>query len=125
MPITITSDQRDALYEEIRIRIVGIDAVWLAISREDFKAAERLGREFSDALIFVVDDLGFGKGTGEKIELKTPPDVVRRVLTRIEALAKTERQGQEKKRAETEGSVAEARFAEETCKTLLAALEAG
>jgi hypothetical protein len=73
--------------------------------------AERLGRELSDAPCFVVDDLGLGKGTGEEIEPKTQPDVVRRVLTCIGALARAAKQGQETKREETVSSVAEARFA--------------
>lgn len=124
MSITITPDQRDALYGEIVARLPGIDAVWLAVFRGEFKTAERLGREFSDALRFVVDDLGFGEGPGEVIKLKTPPDVLRRVLAYIEALASTEKRGQEEKREEVKGAVAEARFAEATCEALLAAVEA-
>ena len=124
MPITLTPVQRDALYGEIVTRLAGIDAVWLAVSRKEFKAAERLAREFSDALRFVVEDLGFGEGSGEAIKLKTPPDVLRRVLTQIGAAAKVDKQGQEEKRAESESSVAEAELTETTCKSLLTALGA-
>jgi hypothetical protein len=124
MSITITPEQRDALYGEIVTRLAGIDAVWLAVSREEFKAAERLGREFSDALRFIVEDLSFGEGSGKAIKLKTPPDVLRRVLIQIGAAAKIEKQGQEEKRAESKNSVAEAELTETTCQLLLTALEA-
>lgn len=57
MSLTITAEQRDALYEHIYIRLSGIEAVWFAVSAGDYEKAESLGREFSDALLLVLDDL--------------------------------------------------------------------
>lgn len=125
MAITVTPEQRDALYEEIVIRLSGIDAVWLATRAADFAAAERLGREYSDNLRLVLDDLGFGDGTGEPVELRTPSDVLRRVLERLARRAQAQRQAEEKERAEREDSVARSAFVEETCQQLLGALDAG
>jgi hypothetical protein len=80
--ITITSEQRDALYGQILGRLSAIGDVWHAVVAKNWAAAERLGREFSDDLRLVLDDLGWDDGPGgETIELTTPPDVLRRVFT--------------------------------------------
>jgi hypothetical protein len=82
--ITITSEQRDALYGQILDRLSAIGDVWHAVAAKNWAAAERLGREFSDDLRLVLDDLGWGDGPGgETIELTTPPDVLRRVFTQL------------------------------------------
>jgi hypothetical protein len=82
--ITITSAQRDALYGQILDRLSGIGDVWHAVAAKNWAAAERLGREFSDDLRLVLDDLGWDDGpSGETIELTTPPDVLRRVFTQL------------------------------------------
>jgi hypothetical protein len=36
--------------------------VWLAVSHKNYDAADRLGREYSDDLRLVLDDLGWGEG---------------------------------------------------------------
>lgn len=56
MSITITAAQRDAIYDEVLIHLSGIEGLWLAIEREDYATADRLGREFAD-LTLVLDDL--------------------------------------------------------------------
>jgi hypothetical protein len=84
MALTITAEQRDALYDQILDRLGGIDDVRIVVQNDDFEAAERLGREYSDDLRLVLDDLGFGEGTGEAVELTSPPDVLTRVLTRMD-----------------------------------------
>lgn len=123
MGLTITASQRDALYEEILNRLGGIEAVWYATKDEDHETATRLGWEFSDLLRFVVEDLGFGPGTGETIGLSTPVDVLRRVLKRLDYLGKESRQTEEAKRAEAEEGEAESKFLERTCQDLLKALD--
>jgi hypothetical protein len=58
MSLAITSRQRDALYDRILDRLSGIGDVWLAVCAENYGAAERLGREYSDDLGLVLDDPG-------------------------------------------------------------------
>lgn len=100
MSVRISAAERDALYEQIYVRLSGIDAVWLSASAGDFEAADRLGREYRDELRLLIDDLGWGEGNGESIELTTPPDVLHRVLTRLRGLAEAQRAQEQQERAE-------------------------
>lgn len=100
MSVRISAAERDALYEQIYVRLSGIDAVWLAAAAGDFEEAERLGRELCDELRLLMDDLGWGEGSGESIELTTPPDVLERVLTRLRGLAEAQRTEEQRERAE-------------------------
>jgi hypothetical protein len=73
--VTISHAQRDAVYDRILDRLSGIEDIWLAASGERYETADRLGREYSDELRLVLDDLGWGDGPGvEAIELTTEPD---------------------------------------------------
>jgi hypothetical protein len=75
---TISSAQRDALYDQILDKLSGIGDVWLAVSAQDYVAADRLGRAYSDDLRLVLDDLGWDDGPPlAAIELTTPSDVLR------------------------------------------------
>ncbi len=107
MSIRISAAERDALYEQIFARLSGIDEVWMAAEAGDFAQADRVAREFSDHLRLILDDLGWGEGNDEALELTSPPDVLRRVCTRIrgkaeelqevEAEERTERQVREER----------------------------
>jgi len=105
--VRITAAERDALYEQIHVRLSGIDAVWLAVEAKDYEEAKQLAREFSDDLRLVLDDLGWGEGSGEALELVTPRDVLRRVFTRMHGEAKRQRVLEEEER--TEGRLREER----------------
>jgi hypothetical protein len=118
-PLTITPEQRDALYEQILDRLSGIGDVWLAVCSENFDAAERLGREYSDDLRLVLDDLGFGDGSGEMIELTTPPDVLQRVLSRLHDLAVEQDRAEADERAEAEDYRTRNRLVRDTCRRVL------
>lgn len=80
--ITITAAQRDALYDQILARLSGASDLWMLIRTEQFAEADRLGRAISDDLRLILDDLGWGDGGGEEVRLTTPPDVLRRALSR-------------------------------------------
>ena len=80
MSITITGRQREMLYAVLVDRLPGIDDVWLAVQSKDWDKAQQLGREFSDLLRLLVDDLGWGEGREEPVELTTPPDVLQRAI---------------------------------------------
>lgn len=120
---TITSEQRDALHGQIFDRLSGIGDVWLAVCARDYRAAERLGREYSDDLRLLLDDLGFGEGPSGSIGLTTPPDLLRRALPRLRDAAVSHS-------ASLEGELAEAREAQErdrlvaeACRSVLAGLD--
>jgi hypothetical protein len=36
MPITITAEQRDALYDDVLTHLSGLDGLWQAINAEDY-----------------------------------------------------------------------------------------
>lgn len=87
MTLTLTSLQRDLLYDQLLDRLSGIGDVWLAIDAEDFERADRLGREFIEDLTLISDDLGWGEGNRDPVELTTPPEILRRALSRHSDLA--------------------------------------
>ena len=87
MSLTITAPQRGALYDQILDRLSGIGDIEVAIQAENYDDAERIGREYSDDLRLLLDDLGIGDGDGEPVELTTDPEVLRRVLPRLRRLA--------------------------------------
>ena len=120
MGVTITVEQRDALYDRILDRLSGIGDVWLAANSQDFTAAERLGREYSDELRLVLDDLGWGDSpeTGP-IELESSPDVLRRVFARLRDTAATEREAQATSWAESRNLEERNRLIGEACVTVL------
>ena len=98
--ITISAAERDLLYDRILIHLSGIESVWLAAHHRDYATAERLGRRYSDELLIVLDDLGWGETRGdEPIVLTSPPDLIRRVIKSlrevVEAEDADERKGRE------------------------------
>jgi hypothetical protein len=126
MSVTISHAQRDAVYDQILGRLSGIDDIWLAASTEKFETADRLGREYSDELRLIVDDLGWGGGPGvEIVELNTPPDVLRRVFGRLHDTAADERAHRQARGVEGREDEERIRVVEEACRTVLARLDEG
>jgi hypothetical protein len=121
--LTITAEQRDVLYEEIVIRLSGIDGVWLAVKERDFEAARRLTREFS-GLLTLLDDLGFGERAGEAVELTAPPDILRRAFERLREIAKSQSAKEERERTEAQKAGAQNELVLETCQSAIASLDA-
>lgn len=128
MTIAITATQRDALYDEVLTHLSGIDGLWLAIEREDFATADRLGREFSDDLTLVLEDLGWGDQStdaSQAVELTTQTDVLRRVLPQLRARAArhVDTEDEAIKRLRKERS--RAQLVMDTCDEVLAAVGEG
>lgn len=120
MAVTITADQRDALYDRILDRLSGIGDVWLAADSEDFATADRLGREYSDELRLVLDDLGWGDGPeGGSIELESSPQVLRRVFARLRDTSASERAAQATSWAESRKLDERNRLVSEACAHVL------
>jgi hypothetical protein len=122
MALTITAEQRDALYGQILDRLGGIDDVRVVAQGGDFEAAERLGREHSDNLRLVLDDLGWGDGTGGAVELTTPPDVLVRTLTRLRDNAGSHAASIEEQQREERAMQCRNRLVMEACRQVLAGL---
>lgn len=123
MSVRITAAERDALYEQIVVRLSGIDEVWMAVEAEDYAQAERVGREFSDDLRLIVDDLGWGAGSSEALELASPPDVLQRVCTRLRGRAEAQRETEEEERAQSRQREEQTQRVLETCRRVLGELD--
>jgi len=123
MTLTITAQQRDALYDHIFDRLSGIGDVWTAVSKKDYEAADRLAREFSDRLQLVYSDLGWGEGTGEPVELTAPPDVLRRLFTRLRDLTGSHAASVEREQREARELEARNRLVLEACRQVLDGLD--
>jgi hypothetical protein len=120
MRITISAEQRDALYDQILDRLTGIGDIEIAIQAEQFETAERLSQEFSDDLQLLVNDLGFGAGLGsEPTELASPPEVLRRALPRLRDLAAGYSASQEAELAELRLIADRSRLIDEACVRVL------
>jgi hypothetical protein len=123
MSLTVTAAQRDALYDQVFDQLSGIGDVWLAASTENYEVATRLGREYSDDLRLVLDDLGWGEGSSGTIELTTPPDVLRRTLIRLRDAAASLDANQQDERAEVREAEERNRLVMEACRRVLTSLD--
>jgi hypothetical protein len=86
MSITISAEERDALYDRIVLRLNGIGDVHTVVQQENWEAAQRLGTEFSDLLRLVYTDLEWGEGERRERTLNTPADVLARAAQALERL---------------------------------------
>jgi hypothetical protein len=120
-PLRLNRDQRNALYVSITARLTGIDEVYAAIEAEDWVAAERLVSEFADYLR-LIPALGWGED-GTATTLTAPPDVVRRVMERLQERAVVEEQDDAKERHELAQLARGNQLLQETCSQLLGALD--
>jgi hypothetical protein len=121
----ISAAHRDAQYEQIVERLSGIGDVWLSVCSGNFEAARRLGMEYSDELRLVSEDLGWGRGPGRSIDLTTPPDVLRRVFSRMRDIAASQRASEEPEWIEARDLEERNRLVTEACQQVLAGLEGG
>ncbi len=124
MTIVITGKQRDALYEQLVIRLSGIGDELLAALGADYQAADRLGREYSEDLRLILDDLGWGEGRRGEVPLTTPPEILRRVLGRIRNVAIVAGNQAGEEQAEAEKRERHHAFVRQTCEDVLARLGA-
>jgi hypothetical protein len=123
MSLTVTAAQRDALYDQILDRLSGIGDIEVAIQAENYDDAERIGREYSDDLRLLLDDLGIGDGNGEPVELTAPPAVLRRVLPRLRQLALDYTAALKPEMVEVQEVSERNRLVSEACESVLADLD--
>ena len=93
---TITAAQQDALRDQVLDRLSGVGDIELAVRSGDYSTAKRVGREYSDDLLLLLNDLELGRKDGDgddedqgkkPVSLTTPPEVLRRVLPRLQESA--------------------------------------
>ncbi len=124
MSLTITAEQRNLLYDDILEHLGGIGDIDLALRQKDFETARRLGLTFSDELRLTSEDLGWGEeAPAEIIELKTPPDVLRRALTRLRDMALALDASEEAERVELRENAERNHLLVEACRQVLAGLD--
>jgi hypothetical protein len=119
MSISITKEERDALYDRIIVRLSGIDDVYGAVEDEDWAVAQSLGQEFSALLRLVCEDLGWGVGEEETLTLTTPPDVLSHAAGSLRDLARRDRMHYEDESKSAGEKADEACYLEQTCERLL------
>jgi hypothetical protein len=125
MPLTITAEQRNLLYDNILEHLSGIGDIELARRQEDYETARRLGIAFSDELRLTSEDLGWSEeAPAEVIVLKTPPDVLRRALTRLRDVALGLDASEEVERAELRENAERNHLVVAACRRVLAELDA-
>lgn len=83
MSITITRDQREALWERLIIDLTGIGDISLALHEEQWAKARALRMRF-EADMRLLDDLGWARhDPGERFELTIPPDELKATIERL------------------------------------------
>jgi len=122
MTLVLTAAERDALYEQVLVDLSGIGDVWLAIEAEDYEAADRLGRGYSDELRLVLDDLRWGPESSASVELTSSPEVLRRVFSRVAQLAAGQRESEEAERETADARASRNRLVIATCRRVLESL---
>ena len=123
-PIVITGAQRDALYELCLNRLSGLGDLWPAIEEGEYDAADRLGREFSDDLRLILDDLGWGD-VHKPVTLTLPPTDLRRAFTRLREHAVNGRSAQEAELNEVGWFLERADLVTSACDEVLAVISDG
>lgn len=121
--ITLSAEQRDALYDLILDRLSGLGDLWLLIELEEYATADRLGREFSDDLRLILDDLGWG-GSGGSVTLTLPPADLRRIFSTLREHAISAKATREQEEAEERFIIERADQVTDACDAVLAALPA-
>jgi hypothetical protein len=87
MPLTITREQRDAIYEVVLNHLTGIGDVWIAVQSRDFDYAQKLGRAFAEDLR-LLDDLGWASECHtQTVTLTMPSDDLARAAARLQRRA--------------------------------------
>ena len=124
MAVTITAEQRNALYDRVLDRLSGIDDILLAAGAEDFATADRLAREYADELMLICDGLGWGSSSeSDVVELSTPPELLRRVFARLRDAAASEREAQARSWDESRSLEERNRLVDEACTSVLQTLD--
>lgn len=123
--VTISGAQREVFYELVLDHLSGIGDLQIALEREDFATAERLGIEFGEDLR-LMEDLGWGKEFRDDVDLTMPPEDLAEVLKRLRADAAgglSESEHERESRETDEQARRRYQLALDTCEGLLVLLD--
>jgi hypothetical protein len=122
--ITISGEERNALFNQIADRLTGIDVVYTSLEVRDWETAQRVGQEFADLLRFLCEDIGWGEGGDDVYVLTSPPNVLQRVIGFVHKAALADREVHERERDEAGDDVTEAKQLQEMCERILGSVGA-
>jgi hypothetical protein len=89
MAITISGDQRDAIYQEIVLDLSGVGDIFHALNGADYEKAREYRRRFEDDMR-LLDDLGWEpEQEADEFELTMPRVDLARALGRLNAGARS------------------------------------
>jgi len=127
MSITIPAAQAQALWRLFQDTLDPscLATLWRAVDRSDFETADRIAREYADTLDLLLEDLRWGVGLGEEVELRSPPDLLHRVFTRVGEEAAEIREATEPEQEEARREEEWNRLLEEASRDVLAVLAEG
>jgi hypothetical protein len=118
---TITPAQRDAIHRQIINRLSTAGDLSMLVEEQDRAAARRLAREVADDLQLVLDGLGLGETTtGGDVELRLPPEQLRRTFSRLRERAVEEQEAISQRPSEAKAPYERALIVIETCDQVLA-----
>jgi hypothetical protein len=87
--ITISRQQRDAIYQEIMLDLTGVGDIFHALNGGDYEKAREYRRRFEDDMR-LLDDLGWEPGQeADEFELTMPRGDLARALGRLNASAQS------------------------------------
>jgi hypothetical protein len=120
MGVTISAEQRDALYTLVLDELTGYEDLRIAYEADDLEASYRLGRRVSDALRLIVDGgLGWGTRAAGPVELTLPPEDLRRIFSNLRRNAATLYEAMRPEQEEVAAEWAEIKQVRETCGEVL------
>jgi hypothetical protein len=120
MSVTISADQRNALYRRLLDQLRGFDDLLKAVDDGEIETAYRLGRRLTDALSLIQEELGWGEeATGEWELRKIPPKALARTLARIRDDALTQYEREREEQEEFRSTWDQAALVLETCDFLI------
>jgi hypothetical protein len=83
MSLTISREQRDAIYELVVSHLTGIGDVWIELENRDFATSKRLARAVVEDP-HLLNDLGWDETIdSERVTLTVPPCELVRTLARL------------------------------------------
>lgn len=120
--VTISGGQREVFYRLVLDHLSGVDDLLLALGREDFATAKRLGIEFGEDLR-LMEDLGWDREPREDVELTMLPAKLAELLRRLRADAEGGLRESKRESGEMEEGVRVYQDALDTCDGLLSLLD--
>lgn len=123
MGITISAEQRDAVYSLVLDELNAFEDLRLAYEADDVETSYRLGRRVGDGLRLIVDGgLGWGTRAAGPIELTLPPDDLRRIFANLRRNAIGLYEAMRPEQEELQAEWAEIKQVQETCSEVLGQL---